>query len=79
MFGLEKKSHEFFEFDLEKEIKKSPEKGREILKLVETRIQEIKQILRQGAASDEFDRYGVLLQGFAALQKVITKTMNTKK
>ena len=78
MFGLEKKPKELFEFDLEKELKKDPSKARHLLKSVEEKIHEIKGILRQGAASEEFDNYGVLLHGYAALQRVLTRIINKK-
>lgn len=73
MFGLEKKEKALFQFDLEKELKENPTKKQQIVKTVETRIQEIKNQLRQGASSEEFDQYGVLLHGYAALQKVLNK------
>ncbi len=73
MFGLEKKQKMLFEFDLEKDLKKDKGKKQEMTKTVETKIQEIKNILRQGAASEDFDSYGILLHGYAALQKVISR------
>lgn len=78
MFGLEKKEHALFEFDLEKDLKKHPAKAKELLQKVEGRIQEIKTSLRQGAGSEDFDKLGILLHGFAALQKVLTKVANKK-
>ena len=78
MFGLEKKGKSLFEFDLEKDLKASPEKIKELQKMVEDKIQEIKQNLRQGNASAEFDNYGVLLHGYAALQRVLTRIANKK-
>lgn len=78
MFGLEKKPRAPFEFDLEQELRKDPAKARELLKTVETKIQEIKGILRQGAESKDFDSYGILLHGYAALQKVLTKIASQK-
>lgn len=78
MFGLEKKGRALFEFDLEKELKGNPTKVKELLKTVEARIQEIKNTLRQGAASEDFDKLGILLHGYAALQKVLTKVANKK-
>jgi hypothetical protein len=78
MFGLEKKQRALFEFDLEKELKDNPTKKQTLSKAVEEKIQEIKTVLRQGAASEDFDQYGILLHGFAALQKVLNK-MPAKK
>ncbi len=73
MYGLEKKPGEKFVFDLEKEIKDKPSRGKEILEKVEKRIHEIKKTLREGAGEKEFDKLGVLLHGYAALQKVLRK------
>jgi hypothetical protein len=78
MFGLEKKGKGLFEFDLEKDLKANPSKAKEMLKTIETRIGEIKNSLRQGAGSEDFDKLGVLLHGYAALQKVLTKIANKK-
>ena len=78
MFGLEKKGKALFEFDLEKELKENPSKAKEVLKTVEQRIQTIKNTLRQGAGSEDFDKLGVLLHGYAALLKVLTKIANKK-
>lgn len=78
MFGLEKKGRALFEFDLEKDLKSNPGKIKDLLKTVEGRIQEIKNILRQGTQSEDFDKFGVLLHGYAALQKVLTRIANKK-
>ena len=73
MFGLEKKPKARFEFDLEKELKGDPHKLAEISKTVESRVQEVKQLLRQGAGSESFDQLGILLHGYAALQRVLNR------
>ncbi len=78
MFGLEKKGKALFEFDLEKELKGNPNKAKEMLKTVEGRIQEIKMTLRQGTESEDFDKFGVLLHGYAALQRVLTRIASKK-
>lgn len=78
MFGLEKKGKGLFEFDLEKDLKKTPTKAKEMLKKTEDRIQEIKNTLRQGTQSNDFDQLGILLHGYAALQKVLTRISNKK-
>jgi hypothetical protein len=78
MFGLEKKSKEFFEFDLEKELRADPSKAHKLLKEIEEKIHEIKNVLRQGAGSEDFDNYGILLHGYVALQKVLTKVTKKK-
>jgi hypothetical protein len=73
MYGLEKKPGDKFAFDLEEEIKNKPGRGKEILEKVDKRIHEIKKLLREGANEKDFDRLGVLLHGYAALQKVLKK------
>lgn len=74
MYGLEKKGGGAkFAFDLEKEIQDKPAHGKAILEKVEKRIHEIKKLLREGASEKEFDRLGILLHGYAALQKVLRK------
>ncbi len=78
MFGLEKKQRALFEFDLEKELKEDAQKKQALTKAVEEKIQEVKNILRQGSKTEDFDNYGILLHGYAALQKVINR-MQTKK
>jgi hypothetical protein len=78
MYGLEKKGRALFEFDLEKDLKAHPSKAKDLLKTVENRIHEIKGSLRQGTASEEYEKLGILLHGYAALQKVLTKVANKK-
>lgn len=74
MFGLEQQpKSEKFAFDLEKEVRDNPHRSKEILSMVEARIVEIKKHLREGANEKDFDKLGVLLHGYAALQKVLKK------
>jgi hypothetical protein len=79
MFGLEKKEKALFEFDLETDLKKHPEKKQKLMKEIEENISEIKNILRSGASSADFDSYGVLLHGYAALQKITNKVTSKVK
>lgn len=79
MFGLEKKKKELFEFDLEKELKSSPAKIKELLKTTEEKISSLKAALRQGAGSEDFDKLGVLLHGYTALQRVVNRIARTAK
>lgn len=76
MFGLEdqkkKKPSDEFVFELEKELK-DPKKNKEIQGKVEARLQKIKEYLRSGDAPDEFDKLGLLLHGYNALLKVISR------
>lgn len=78
MYGLEKKPKHVFEFDLEKDLKKDPSKARELLKTTEKKIHEIKTQLREGAKGPELDQLGVLLHGYTALQKVLSRLANKK-
>jgi hypothetical protein len=78
MYGLEKKPRGPVQFDLEIEIKENPAKAREYMKSIEERIGELKNLLRQGAETEDFDEYGVLLHGYAALQRVL-KRLSQKK
>ena len=74
MYGLEEKEkREKFAFDLERRIKNEPQHLRELLEKAEKRMAEIKKLLREGANEKEFDRLGILLHGYAALQKVLKK------
>ncbi len=75
MYGLEKEKEQGkrFAFDLEKEIKETPKKGKELIELAEKRMQEIKAQLREGTNEKDFDRLGVLLHGYTALQKVLKR------
>lgn len=77
MFGLEgqqkKKKTEEFVFELEKELK-DPKKFQEIKAKIEKRIQKIKDSLRSGDDQEEFDRFGLLLQGYNAILKIMSRT-----
>jgi hypothetical protein len=73
MYGLEKKPKHVFEFDLEKDLKKDPNKTRQLLKTTETKMQEIKTQLREGAKGPDLDQLGALLHGYTALHKVLTR------
>lgn len=73
MYGLEKNKDKKFAFDLEEEVLQKPERKKEILENAEKRVQEIKKALREGTSEKEFDQLGILLHGYAALQKVIKK------
>ena len=76
MFGLEnqkkKKKIEPFVFDLEKSWK-DPAKQKEMKNLIEARIQQIKDVLKQGERKSEFDEFGVMLHGYTSLLKVMAR------
>lgn len=72
MFGMEKeKSSNFFEFDLEKELKEDAEKRKSLLNEVENKISELKKIMKGDLDKEALEEFGVLLQGYTALEKVI--------
>lgn len=73
MYGMEKKPGQVAVFDLEKDIKGKPGHAKKILEKAEKRITEVKKLLREGASEKDFDRLGVLLNGYASLQKVLKK------
>lgn len=73
MYGLEKEVGEKFVFDLEKEVQENPHRSKELQEKTEKHILEIKKLLREGANEKEFDQLGILLHGYAALQKVLRK------
>ena len=73
MFGLEKKPPEKFAFDLEKKLREHPNQKTEMLAKITAHIHEIKQLLREGANEKDFEKLGILLNGYTALQKVLTK------
>jgi len=78
MFGLEQQPKEPFQFDLETDIKTDPAKAKEILKSVDERMARLKQKLREGAETDDFDEFGVLLHGYTALQRIIGRILKNK-
>ena len=79
MFDLEKKPDEPFAFDLEADIKKDPKKAKEMLDDIQKRRSELKNLLREGAETDDFDEYGVLLHGYAALERVLKRIIEKNK
>lgn len=73
MFGLENKKPKRFEFDLEKQLKKSHKEVKKILNLIDTQSNQLKSDLREGKASEHFDQCGLLLQAYAALERVVKR------
>jgi hypothetical protein len=68
-----KKTIEKFQFDLEKEIKEYPFRGKEILTKAEQRIAEIKKLLREGCNEQDSNQLMVLLHAYAAVLKILRK------
>lgn len=82
MFGLEKqkknKKPDAFIFDLEKDLT-NREFCSELKSRIERRVQLIKEALRSGDGEVEFERFGVLLHGYASLVKVFARVGLEKK
>ena len=74
MFGLggDKKQNDEAKFELEEDLE-NPQKKKEIKDGIIERMQQIKGKLRAGCDKEEFDRYGILLHGYASLLKVIAR------
>lgn len=72
MYGLEDNPKNFL-FELEKKIKEKPEMKKQLLEKAETQIAELKKSLRDGKQDEHFDQLGVLLNGYLALQKTLTR------
>lgn len=73
MFGLEKKKRAPFEFDLEKQLKSDKKMRDDLIKVVDTRSNSLKKLLREGSATEDFDKYGILLHAYAALTRIINR------
>ncbi|HRW57993.1 MAG TPA: DUF5398 family protein [Chlamydiales bacterium] len=74
MFGLEKdKPRKDFDFDLEKEIHKDPERAQEILKLIEEKQSEIKTAFREGRSQEETEKLETIFEAYAALKKIVER------
>lgn len=73
MFGMNKSkgpqsSRE--QFDLEKELS-DPARLRATKEQLETRIQQLKTVMRQGGDQQSFDQAQTVLNGYLAAQKVV--------
>lgn len=77
MFGLEdqkkKRQSGEFTFDLEKELL-NPKRQKEIRSQIEKKLMQVKETLKKGTEKLDFDRIGVILQGYASLLKIIDRT-----
>lgn len=81
MFGLEdgknKKKNEEFVFDIEKELQDAVKKTAYI-KQVQTRMLKLKEILHAGVDQKSLKHISVLLEGYSALFKVISRKPRPK-
>ena len=73
MQGAKKRSAAMLEYDLEKELKNDAAKLRELTMNIEQKISDLKKVLRQGAASSDFDTCGTLLHGYSSLLKLVNE------
>jgi hypothetical protein len=80
MFGMEKQkkgkkqqSKQDMFFDLENSIATNPSFYKELKDKINVRVNNMKAKLRSGSEKENFDKYGILLHGYASLHKVITK------
>lgn len=75
MFGLGKekgKGGEEAVFDLEKDLGHA-NKRKEVQQRTQARMLQIKGLLRAGLSKEEFNNFGYLLHGYAALLKVVAR------
>jgi len=76
MFGMKKDQKpgpKKFMFDLELQIKDNPAEEKKMLEKAASRMQEVKNALREGVNEKDFDNLGILLHGYTALQKILKK------
>jgi len=73
MFGFEKKKKPaLLVFDLEKDLQDN-KKQQSLMKAAEKHIADLKNLLREGAKSEDFESLGQLLQAYAALLKILNR------
>lgn len=74
MFGLGNKSKNFDEakFDLEKDLAHANQR-KEVQQRIQSRMLQIKGLLRTGMDKETFTEFGYLLHGYAALLKVVAR------
>ncbi len=75
MFGLGKeknKNPSMEQFDLEKDLSTAAQR-KEVQQRTQARMLQIKSLLRAGLSKDEFNDFGYLLHGYAALLKVVAR------
>lgn len=65
------------EFDLEKELKQDPKKVVKLHDEIDKHIKKIKDDLRKGTATKDFEDLGKILQAFLASKKVINNMVKS--
>jgi hypothetical protein len=76
MFGIEEKivKPKIFTYEIEKDLQDSG-KRKALVENCESRFNELKKIVHNGAEKSSFEAMNLLLQGYTALKKVITKSI----
>ncbi len=75
MFGLEKKKKNLntkLFFDLEKDLE-DENKYKSYIQSTEKHLLEIKDHIRKGSKTEDFEKLGIMLHGYSALLKILTK------
>lgn len=76
MFGMEKQAASpkatGYQYQIEQDLQQ-PAKRKEILNLVDNRLVELKNSIRQGTDKEVFEKTNTILQGYIALKRVISK------
>lgn len=81
MFGLKSgsnKTHDEFQFDLEKDLK-DQKKRNELKMKIEGKVQEIKQTLRDGENKKDFEKLAIIMHGYNAMLKVFARFEPARK
>ncbi len=78
MFGMEQdkekeKKAEPTVFEMETSLKKNPQKKKELVNKMQSRLDYIKGFLREGADKKKFEKMGFILLGYASCIKVINR------
>lgn len=73
MYGMEKKSRNYFEFDLEKELTSNNKKKTSLIKEAQDNIAEIKAAMKKTNDKGILESFGTLVHGFTALERVLKK------
>jgi hypothetical protein len=78
MFGMEKEKTSKatgYQYQIEQDLQQ-PAKRKEVLNLVDNRLTQIKNQIREGSVDkQEFDKINIILQGYVALKRIISKVV----
>lgn len=84
MYGMEEQAKKktttkasSYTYEIEKELQ-DPQLKREIVGRCDGRINNLKLNLRSGVDSDSYEKANLLLQGYIALKRVITKCIQSR-